>query len=237
MSIAGFDPSGGAGTLADVKTFEQHKVYGFAVITANTFQNDKQVKRVDWLPVQDILSQIDVILDRFEVKFFKIGIVSGAEMLHTIKEHIRKRVSKPFISWDPVLKASAGNEFFNGQISVSELMEGLNLITPNAAEFEILFKSEDQALKLSASAMVYLKGGHNESKPGYDVVFNKGKRVGYNSQESRATAKHGSGCVLASALTANLALGFKVHQSVLKSKRYIEAVLSSNEELLAYHKR
>ncbi len=237
MSIAGFDPSGGAGTLADIKTFEQLKVYGFAVLTANTFQSDSEVKRVDWFPIGDILSQIDVILDQFEVNYFKIGITSGSEMFEAIKSHVLKRRPKAKITWDPVLTASAGKDFFEGKTDINSLIKGLALLTPNSIEFDKLIGSPEKAIELSKNTLIYLKGGHNTAKPGTDTLYWKGKTFNFNPQESRVSEKHGSGCAMASALTANLALGFKPLQASLKSKRYIESVLSSNTSLLGYHKR
>ncbi len=236
MSIAGFDPSGGAGTLADIKTMEQLKAYGFAAITANTFQTDNEVRRVDWLSLENILEQINLIISKFKIKYFKIGIVKDAEMLSAIKVFILSKEPKAHITWDPVLVASAGHSFFEGALDRKALLVGISLITPNKDEFETIFGDEKAALEVSAFCSVYLKGGHDEEQPGKDVLFHKGSRSSFRSKGERAWAKHGSGCILASALTAYLAHGLSHHQAILKSKRYIEACLASNQTLLAYHK-
>jgi len=236
MSIAGFDPSGGAGTLADIKTFEQLKTYGFAVITANTFQSDNEVKRVDWLPISSITEQMAVILDKFPARYFKIGIVKDAEMLEAIKSFVLARQPKAYITWDPVLVASSGFQLFSGNTDVKKLLAGISLITPNADEFKVLFESEKTALELSAQCMIYLKGGHNKQNPGKDVLFFKEKMQSFRPKGERISAKHGSGCILSSALTAHLALGFGTQKAILKSKRYVETALASNQGLLAYHK-
>ncbi|MES2627882.1 MAG: hydroxymethylpyrimidine/phosphomethylpyrimidine kinase [Bacteroidota bacterium] len=237
MSIAGFDPSGGAGTLADCKTFEQLKVYGFAVLTANTVQDDRTVSQVNWFQLPAILQQIDVILDRFEVNYFKLGIVKDAEMLQTVVKHIRSRVPKAFITWDPVLRSTGGTTFFTDPVVSAEVLSLLDLITPNLPEFCEIFGDGFDPGQLPAKLMVFLKGGHNTVKLGTDTFYFDRKSFNFRPKAERITPKHGSGCVLASALTAHLALGFKPHQAALKSKRYIEQVLNSRPELLGYHKR
>src|ERR1700757_2780075 len=111
LSIAGFDPSGGAGILADIKTFEGNKVYGLGVISANTFQNDKEFKKVDWIPVEKIIEQIDILKTRFEFEYVKIGLIENLEVLNVIISHLTSHIPHLNIIWDPILKASAGYEF------------------------------------------------------------------------------------------------------------------------------
>lgn len=236
MSVAGFDPSGGAGLLADIKTFEQHRTYAFGVMTANTWQNDTEVKEVEWVETTKILKQMDVILDKFQVKGFKIGITKDAEMLESITKHIRQRSEKAFVVWDPVLKAGSGFSLFE-KGNIEKPLSEVNLITPNKEEFEILIGTEEKALELSQQTMIYLKGGHDKNNPGKDFLYAKGKKFAFNPQGEKLSAKHGSGCVMASALCANMVLGYPLIKACLRSKRYMEKVLSSNESLLAYHKR
>src|SRR5580704_12896311 len=111
LSISGFDPSGGAGMLADIKTFESNKVYGLGVISANTLQNDEEFTKVDWIPVDKIIEQIDILKKRFEFEYVKIGLIESLEVLNTIISYLTSHVSHPKIIWDPILKASAGFEF------------------------------------------------------------------------------------------------------------------------------
>src|ERR1700756_3795867 len=111
LSIAGFDPSGGAGILADVKTFESNKVYGLGVISANTFQNDEEFNRVDWIPAEKIIEQISILQKRFEFEYVKIGLIENLEVLNKIIEHLKLPTANYRLIWDPILKASAGFEF------------------------------------------------------------------------------------------------------------------------------
>lgn len=236
MSIAGYDPSGGAGVLADVKVFEQHKVYGFAVITSNTFQNDSEVKAIDWITINDIKKQIDVILEKFDVNVFKIGIVEDSKMFFDLVKHVHAKNPEVKIIWDPILKSSSGFELFEHKETIEDLLKGIYLITPNLPEFEKLFGNEEKALEISKQTAVYLKGGHNNhAQKGVDELFYKGEKTIFRPEAKDVSSKHGSGCILSSAVAANIALGLDLKTACEKAKTYTETRLSSNKSLLAYH--
>ena len=242
LSIAGFDPSGGAGVLADIKTFESNKVYGLGVISANTFQNDEEFNKVDWVPVDKIIEQIDILKKRFEFEYVKIGLVENLEVLNILVSSLRSQVSSLKIVWDPILKASAGFEFHkevNKALSENICRE-LYLITPNmpeALQLGIHTEATENAKHLSQFCNVFLKGGHAEKKVGYDTLFLKeGKQFSFRPKIKDVFSKHGSGCVLSSAITANLAKGEDLHRACLKAKQYTEKVLNSNKTLLGFHK-
>ncbi|MEI6947600.1 hydroxymethylpyrimidine/phosphomethylpyrimidine kinase [Paraflavisolibacter sp. H34] len=235
LSIAGFDPSGGAGVLADIKTFESLGVSGFGVLSANTIQNDRSVKRVDWLPVATVLEQTAALLERFPVDFFKIGIVRSGDDLRQITAFIRQQRPQAFIVWDPVLRSSSGFDFFDNGSPVEELLSALQLVTPNLPEFGILFGQEERALALSASTLVYRKGGHCEEQPGTDYLYQGGEKRAFAPLEAPVSPKHGSGCVLSSALCAHLAKGYPLDEACRRSKRYMERFLSSRPGLLGRH--
>ncbi len=242
LSIAGFDPSGGAGVLADIKAFEANKVNGLGVISANTFQNDTEFKSVDWIPTEKIIEQIEILRKRFSFEYVKIGLIENLSALETIVSHLISHFPNSKIIWDPILKASAGFEFHK-EIDFSLLEKVLSkmfLITPNVPEALLLGKSklvEENGKHLSKFCNVFLKGGHNEKKIGYDTLFLKeGKQVSFRPKSKTISAKHGSGCVLSSAITANLAKGEGLHRTCLKAKNYTEKFLSSNKTLIGYHK-
>jgi hydroxymethylpyrimidine/phosphomethylpyrimidine kinase len=242
LSIAGFDPSGGAGILADTKTFESNKVYGLGVISANTFQNDKEFTRVDWIPAEKIMEQISVLKKRFEVEYVKIGLVENLETLNTIVSYLTSHISHTKIIWDPILKASAGFEFHKAidKTSLEKICKEIYLITPNVPEALLLGEKKDaieNAKYLSKFCNVFLKGGHSENKIGYDTLFLKeGKQFSFRPKAKGIQPKHGSGCVLSSAIVANLAKGEDLHRSCLKAKQYTEKFLTTNKTLLGYHK-
>jgi hydroxymethylpyrimidine/phosphomethylpyrimidine kinase len=235
MSVAGYDPSGGAGVLADVKVFEQHKTYGFAVITSNTFQDDADVKEIKWMPIGDIKKQIDVILNKFPVSIFKIGIVENSKMLMDIKDHIISKTPNPKIIWDPILAASSGYKVFDNTTSLHELLNGIYCITPNLPEFNELIETDEKALKISKTVAIYLKGGHNTENKGVDELYSNKEKVIFNPNTTEVSSKHGSGCILSSAIAANLALGKNLIESCQNAKLYAEERLASNKSLLAYH--
>lgn len=235
MSIAGYDPSGGAGVLADIKVFEQHRTYGFAIITSNTFQNDKTVKDIHWLPVSDIIKQMDIILDSFNVPVFKIGILENEVMLTAIKNHILKRNVEAKIIWDPVLKASSGFKISDFGKSIDKVLDGIYVITPNLPEFNQLIGSDTKAREISERTAIYLKGGHNTDNVGVDELIVKGEKINLLPYQTNLKSKHGSGCILSSAIAANLALRYELEKACRLAKVYTENKLASNNTLLAYH--
>ena len=242
LSLAGFDPSGGAGLLADIKTFEAHKTLGLGVCTALTVQNDELFERVDWVGESQIMEQIDILFRRFKPKVVKIGLMSGKEMFQVIIHRLLKYNPGIRIIWDPVLNASAGFSFHSQDdyISWKNLLEHVFLITPNWVEIQQLSQSGnafEAAKAMTRNTNVFLKGGHNEEHPGKDYLFTQeGKVFPFNPKKIAPTPKHGSGCVLSSAIAANLAKGYKLHGACLRAKSYISRFLMSNDTLLGYHK-
>lgn len=108
LTIAGFDPSGGAGILSDIKTIEANGGYGLGVLSANTWQNDIVFERVEWVSLKDIREQINILTNRFDVRYIKIGIVQNPVELYALLLFLRKKIPDAIIVWDPILKASAG---------------------------------------------------------------------------------------------------------------------------------
>jgi|TARA_R110000737_G_scaffold97114_1_gene131269 hydroxymethylpyrimidine/phosphomethylpyrimidine kinase len=230
LTIAGFDPSGGAGVLADCKSFEQSKTQGLAVITANTMQTEDSFKHVDWIANEIILEQLNLLLDRYKIQFIKIGLISSGDLLEKIIHILNEKCNKPTIVWDPILSASAGGEFnlirFN-EFLKSDVCKNI-IITPNIPEYESLELKNN-------SATIYLKGGHSENK-GKDVLYFEGKEFPFAPHVKTDFSKHGTGCIFASALLANLALDYPMIKACLRAKRYVEKRIVSNGSLLAYHK-
>ncbi len=242
LSIAGFDPSGGAGLLADIKTFEANKVSGFGVVSALTFQNDLDFEKVEWIPLEKIIEQISVLQKRFQFEYIKIGLIENLDVLHQLILHLNSNISNPKIIWDPILKASAGFTFHNKieRLKLEEICKNIFLITPNFDEIKKLTDEEDEkkaAKDLSKFCHVFLKGGHNENDLGRDFLFTTdGKDFSFRAKQKIEFGKHGSGCVLSSAITANLAKEFKLHRACLRAKQYTAEFLNSNKYLLGYHK-
>lgn len=240
LSLAGFDPSGGAGLLADIKTFEQHKVYGLSVSTANTLQTENKFYSVEWEKIETILKSVDVLLDSYSIEIIKIGIVPSFEYLSQLVKHIKNKKSEIKIVLDPIIKSSTGFDF-QKTIDKKELvsvLKNIYLITPNMLEAMLLTNTDDSkeaAKELSEHCNVLLKGGHNEKEIGVDYLYMNGETIEFKPILNNLSAKHGSGCVLSAAVVSNLALDNDLQSACSKAKKYVEQFLNSNKSLLGFH--
>ncbi|HEY0271546.1 MAG TPA: hydroxymethylpyrimidine/phosphomethylpyrimidine kinase [Chitinophaga sp.] len=227
LSIAGLDPSGGAGLLADVKTVEQHRCLGFGVATAWTVQTENRFMSVYWLPLEDILAQLRPLLNQYPVAAVKIGIVQHLDVLRRIVDALPAGIP---IVWDPVMTASAGGTLLLGigRENLQGILERIYLVTPNLPESRVLGP-------VSAYCRVYLKGGHAATGKGTDILYHHGVILQRFPSGGALPAKHGSGCILSSAISAGLAMGLDIITACAQAKAYTEKALGSNTQLLAYH--
>ncbi len=243
MVVAGYDQSAGAGVLSDIKTLEAHGVYGYAAITGLTFQNEREIRRVEWLELQEIVEQIDLCYASASFDWVKIGITPSMGMAAAIIDHIRDHNPEVRIVLDPVIRASSGQAFWQ---KLTEEWESLAarcyLITPNWEEIGWLYPDGNiqkrcAAMTKEGGCHIYLKGGHNRDHPGRDYLWSGGEVGVLDPLDTgrEITSKHGSGCVLSSALTANLALGYPLPMAAERAKRYTERFLGSNKTLLGWH--
>lgn len=238
LTIAGFDPSGGAGILADIKTFESNRCNGFAVQTANTIQTEDEFLSVNWIDTAIIKEQLMIICKRYPLDGVKIGLIPSISFLLEVIPILRAASKSAVIVWDPILTASAGFDFKH---DLSQLSAGLNMvdwITPNWNEVTELSGKDDPmdgAKWLSEFSKVYLKGGHNAKSQGKDYLFDENGLFSFNPKAGKYSEKHGSGCVFSSALISNLVNGYPKQKAVLKSKRYIERFLKSDSSKLGKH--
>jgi hydroxymethylpyrimidine/phosphomethylpyrimidine kinase len=239
LTIAGFDPSGGAGVLADIKTFEQHKVYGFAINTGNTIQTENTFHKIQWTPIDFVLESIKTLLDSYSIKAVKIGIVPSLDYLSQIVFCLKKH--HPFIKiiWDPVLKSSTEFEFLDikNQVLLNEILVGIDLITPNYNEMQKLFPYFNSHSYTPPSGVggLLLKGGHNPTEVGVDYLYTQNDIHQYLPKKDNCFEKHGSGCVLSAAITANLALRQNLKTACENAKIYTENYLLSNSTKLGFH--
>lgn len=240
LSIAGFDPSGGAGILADIKTFEANQVCGMGVLSALTFQNDILFQELKWIETDEILQQVAVLQKRFEFSVVKIGLIQDLEVLKIIIKALKQALPGCQIIWDPIVKASAGFQFHKHfeREQLFAVLENCFLITPNIEEVVFLAgidKPMDAAQLLAKYCNVLLKGGHSKEEPGVDFLFMQDQVEKIFPTGKVVFAKHGSGCVLSSAIASNLAKGNDLTKSCREAKIYVEQFLSSNETLLGTH--
>lgn len=240
LSIAGLDPSGGAGLLADIKTFEQLRCLGFGVASALTAQTEDHFLSVDWLPLTAIQTQCAPLLERYPVTVIKIGIMQDLSTLLELINWLQEHNPGIQIVWDPVLAASSGFKLmeptWNAVLPV--LLQKITLLTPNTREAQLLSGLDDApeaASRLALFCNILLKGGHAETEKGTDQLYTGTTKTAIKPGRQDLPAKHGSGCILSSAIAAQLALGLPLEEACRNAKQYIETALTSNEHLLAYH--
>ncbi|MGY1425046.1 bifunctional hydroxymethylpyrimidine kinase/phosphomethylpyrimidine kinase [Lysobacter sp. A289] len=239
LTIAGSDSGGGAGIQADLKTFAAHRVHGLSAIAALTAQHTRGVIAVHVPDTGFLRAQIDACFDDFRIGVVKLGMLANAEVIHAVTdalEHYRPR----HIVLDPVMVATSGARLLEPaalDALHNRLMPIASLITPNLPEAELLLGHPittleamraacDELLSTGANAAL-LKGGHLHD--GGDVIdLLAANDTILPIQHPRLTLEaHGTGCTLASAIAANLALGKTLVQACIDASDYVHAALLS----------
>ncbi len=243
LSIAGFDPSSGAGVTADIKTFEQHEVQGLGVITAITYQNENEFRSLDWLSYEQIKKQIEVLLSKYKIQFIKIGLIENFEILRQIITIFNEYDENIKVIWDPILKSSTNFDFHSdiNKSKIFNLLKTIYLITPNLPESEVLFGTNDfieiqSKIKDAEICNILVKGGHTINDDVTDVLIEQNNVKYFHGRRLVNKYKHGTGCVLSSAICSNLSKGINLHSSIEQAKEYITKFIDSNHTLLGYHK-
>ena len=234
MTIAGYDPSGGAGILNDIKTFHALGVYGTAVITVLTAQNSKRVEEIKQISTDFIGKQIETVLEDIPIKFAKTGMLYSSEIVKLVSEKVVEHDLNLVV--DPVMIAGCGTMLSEiGYVeSLKEyLLPNAVLATPNIKEAEILSgvkinsveEAVEAAIKIGKICNVVVTGGHLNGK---NVVFNGSiKIIEGEIVESKNT--HGTGCSYSAAVTAGLARGFKLLQSIEMSGEFVKESIVKGE--------
>lgn len=251
LSIAGSDPSGGAGIQADLKTFAALGVYGCAVPVALTAQNTRGVSDVMFVGVDFIARQIDVVLEDITVDVVKIGMLGTAATVRVVAEALRRH-SIGTVVLDPVLRASEGahgnapGELLD-EDGLAELRASLlplaTIVTPNTYEAGVLARTQSptsvEAAEITARAIhafgvrnVLVTGGHLDHElSSVDVLFDGARTVRFAVPRVRDARVHGAGCTLSSAIAALLARGRTVDEACEKGQRFTAAAIVAAETL------
>lgn len=229
LSIAGYDPCGGAGVLADVKTFEQSGCMGLAVITGLTYQHESRIDRIDWRNTKDIIQELKVLAEKYEPKALKFGLVKDEAMLRELISEVKHLWPEVKIVLDPIFKASSGEKFHS---SYSESMMNyiefnVYVITPNAKEYNELNNVEKFNL------VTVITGKLAENKV-IDTLITPEGETQFESARNELE-KHGSGCVFSARLTAALAQGYGISDGVELARDYVHRFRLSDVGLLGYH--
>ncbi len=232
LSIAGFDPSCGAGVAADLKTFAAHNCYGIAVVTALTVQSTQGVKTVHPTSASVLREQLDALAGDMNIAAVKIGMLGNKANAAAVAEFLDKN-RFAHVVLDPVVSPSAGDAELldSGGIRFlrEELMKRATVITPNMREAALLSGLEVKdlagmkaaALKLAeiGAKAVIVTGGHLE-KP-LDLLYENGELNPFGGDHARSENTHGSGCTFASAVAAQLALGQQLREALILAKAYV----------------
>jgi len=231
LTIAGFDPSCGAGVGADLKTFAAHGCYGVAAITSLTVQNTQGVEFVHNIPASELREQLEVLAKDCDIAAVKIGMLGNRGNVAVVAEFLDTHKFAHIVH-DPVMKSSSGSELLDAggiKLLASELLRRSTVITPNLAEAEILtgLTIKDVAdmetaarkiVEMGAHAVI-VKGGHMEKA--IDVLFDGHEAHPLGGDKVKLENTHGTGCTFASAITAQLAAGRALLEATTLAKAYV----------------
>ncbi len=243
LTIAGSDSGGGAGIQADLKTFSALGVFGASALTAITAQNTRGVTAVEILSPGIVTAQIEAVLADLDVAAIKIGMAADAPIIAAIAACL-EGLHQPIVL-DPVMVATSGDRLL-AEEAVAALREGLvplaDLVTPNLPEAALLSGTElagDEAgMRAQAEAImgfgaraVLMKGGHLKGGEAVDLLFDGEAVHRFAGPRIDTTHDHGTGCTLAAAITARLALGDAMPEAVRAAKNYLTEALARADEL------
>ena len=238
LTIAGSDPSGGAGIQADLRTFAAFGVYGASVVTALTAQDTRRVRAIAEVTPAFVAEQLDAVLDDLEVRAAKTGMLHRAPVIDAVVARLRAR-PLPHLVVDPVMVATSGDPLLE-PAGIAALRERLlplaTLVTPNLREAEVLtgravttvaeMREAARALVALGARAALVKGGHLAGDA-VDVLYDgRGFReLGAPRREGRRL--HGTGCVLSAAITAGLARGNDLAEAVAEAKRHVTRAIEA----------
>jgi len=257
LTIAGLDPSGGAGIIADIKTFSAFGCFATAAITSLTFQNTTGVFGAVHQTAESIRGQIEPIIEDFTVAALKTGMLPNREVIEEIARIVKKNRLKNYVV-DPVVRSTSGFDLIDDaalEVLIETLFPLADLVTPNLPEAERITRMKientrdiERAAKMMQSfgaKNVLIKGGHffdgkRKKEKGEGEIKNRIARdflfIGddlkvYETAFIETTATHGTGCALAAAITANLALGKNLIEAVEAAKKYVTEAIRTAPNL------
>jgi hydroxymethylpyrimidine kinase/phosphomethylpyrimidine kinase len=247
LTIAGHDPSAGAGILADIKTISAFGCYGVAAMTSVTFQNTQGVFGARHLSREDLRRQIEPLFDDFEIAAVKTGMLPTTEIIEEVAV-ILTSARVPHVVVDPVVRSTSGYDLIDDialQTLIRVLFPLASVVTPNAAETERITgiravelsdmtRGGEALLKLGARAAL-VKGGDVASEAATDLLVDQSGATPFSSERIKSKSTHGTGCTLSSALASLLARGNTLRDSIPIAKQYITHAIRTAPALGAGH--
>jgi len=244
LTVAGSDPSGGAGVQSDLLTFAAFGVHGFSALTAVIAQSSAKVRKIEPVSPAMLRAQIETVVAERMPAAIKIGALGSAANVRELARSIRVlKLPAPVI--DPVMISSAGVSLLDKagvHALIRELVPLARIVTPNIPEVEVLSGIRidgDASLREAARAIfdlgaaaVVIKGGHRaRSVQSVDLFFDGNKFVELRAKRLAGGGAHGTGCAFSAAIAAGLALGESLEVSVRDAKRYVSAALRASYRL------
>jgi len=235
LTIAGSDPSGGAGIQADLKTFHQFGVYGEAIITLLTVQNTRGVDRVEFVPCELVFAQLNAVLEDIPPDAAKSGALGSAEVVRALA-----RAAEGFhfpLVVDPILMSKHGQP-----LAASEAVDAIRaallpcaaLVTPNVPEAEALsgiairgpeeLRRAAERIREQGARAVLIKGGHLEG-PATDVLWDGAEWREFPAPRLETRHTHGTGCTYSAAITAGLARGCALADAIAGAKQFVHEAI------------
>lgn len=245
LTIAGFDPSSGAGITADIKTIAAHECYGVSCITALTVQSTQGVRRVETVSAQTIAETLRELASDIAADAVHIGMMGSAQVVEVVIEFL-SRVGPPHVVLDPILKSSSGADLLDAEgtrLLIKNLLPLVEVVTPNLDEATVLtgvpVTNLDQMREAAGrlhdmgSANVVVTGGHLDKA--IDLLsFSTARgfeQEVFKADRQKSNSTHGTGCAFATALACHLAHGRGLPEAVLLSKAYVSAAIANAHPL------
>jgi len=249
LTIAGFDPSSGAGVTADIKTIAAHGCYGVASITAMTVQSTAGVCRVEAVDPALVTDTLQELAADIPIAAVHIGMLGTAKVVKAVAEFLGQRIGRnrlPNVVLDPILKSSSGADLLDAvgvKLLIEKLIPLADVITPNVEEAAVLTRlkvTDLEEMKVAAehlhqmgSGAVVITGGHLEKA--IDLLSFTTKRgveqEVFKAERQRSTSTHGTGCAFATAMACHLALDRGLAEATLLAKTYVTAAIAAGHPL------
>ena len=237
LTIAGSDSGGGAGLQADLKTFAAHGVHGASAVTAVTAQNTLAVTAVDPVSARMVAAQIRAVLDDFDVRAIKTGMLATAAIVEAVCETLEAHPGPPLVV-DPVIAATSGRRLLDADAIAlvrSRLLKRARVVTPNRLEAAVLAdqpvgclvdaRRAAARLRTHGAAAALVTGGHFDTAESVDLLDDGGAVVELRGPRLDSGQTHGTGCTFSAAIAAGLAAGLPLPEAADAAKRYVEGAI------------
>ncbi|MFY9681930.1 MAG: bifunctional hydroxymethylpyrimidine kinase/phosphomethylpyrimidine kinase [Candidatus Sulfotelmatobacter sp.] len=249
LTIAGFDPSSGAGVTADIKTIAAHGCYGVACITALTVQSTAGVRRVEALDPGLVSETLEELAADIPIAAVHIGMLGAGKVVKAVAEFLGRRSGKarlPNVVLDPILKSSSGADLLDPagtRLLIEKLIPLADVITPNVEEAAVLtglrvtdldeMRAAAAKLHQMGSAAVVITGGHLEKATDLLSFTTKSgiEEEVFKAERQRSNSTHGTGCAFATAMSCHLALDRGLAEAALLAKTYVTAAIAAGHPL------